>query len=203
LSETLSNKTIIDLLRHGKPVGGRRYRGQLDDPLSESGWQEMWYAASAETPWQAIISSPLCRCRDFAQQLSKRLSLPITIDDRLKEVGFGAWEGQSAETLRVQDDTVLKRFYHDPVNNRPANAEPLNSFSQRVDEALQTAIQIHQGKHILIVTHAGVIRSALASTLSAPLGSMYRLSIATASLSRIRLEEQRPPTVVFMGRRRL
>jgi alpha-ribazole phosphatase/probable phosphoglycerate mutase len=199
----LSNKTIIDLLRHGKPIGGRRYRGQLDDPLSESGWQEMWYATSAETPWQTIISSPLCRCREFAQQLSKKLSLPITIDDRLKEVGFGAWEGQSAEMLRMQDDAILKRFYHDPINNRPANAEPLECFSRRVDEALQTAIQSHQGQHILIVTHAGVIRSALASILGAPLGSMYRLSIATASLSRIQLEEQRPATVVFMGRRRL
>jgi alpha-ribazole phosphatase/probable phosphoglycerate mutase len=199
----LSNKTTIDLLRHGKPIGGRRYRGQLDDPLSESGWQEMWYATSAETPWQTIISSPLCRCREFAQQLSDKLSLPFTIDDRLKEVGFGAWEGQSADMLRAQDDAILKRFYHDPINNRPANAEPLESFSRRVDEALQTAIQTHQGKHILIVTHAGVIRIALASILGAPLGSMYRLSIATASLSRIRIEEQRPPTVTFVGRRRL
>lgn len=199
----MSNETTIDLLRHGKPVGGRRYRGQLDDPLSETGWQEMWYATSAETPWQTIISSPLCRCREFAQQLSEKLSLPITVDDRLKEVGFGAWEGKSAEMLKAQDDTILKRFYHDPINNRPATAEPLESFSQRVNEALQTAIQTHRGKHILIVTHAGVIRSALATTLGAPLGSMYRLSIATASLSRIRIEEQRPPTVVFVGRRRL
>jgi alpha-ribazole phosphatase/probable phosphoglycerate mutase len=163
----------------------------------------MWYATSAETPWQTIISSPLCRCREFAQQLSEKLSLPITVDDRLKEVGFGAWEGKSAEMLKAQDDTILKRFYHDPINNRPATAEPLESFSQRVNEALQTAIQTHRGKHILIVTHAGVIRSALATTLGAPLGSMYRLSIATASLSRIRIEEQRPPTVVFVGRRRL
>jgi len=30
--------TTIDLLRHGEPVGGKRYRGQIDDPLSEKGW---------------------------------------------------------------------------------------------------------------------------------------------------------------------
>ncbi len=195
--------TVIDLLRHGEPIGGRRYRGHLDDPLSELGWQKMWHAASAKTPWKIIISSPLCRCLEFAQQLGERLSLSIRIDERLKEVGFGAWEGQSAEMLRARDDDILKRFYQDPINNRPTDAEPLDSFCRRVDEALQAAIRAHHGKHILIVTHAGVIRSALTSLLGAPLGSMYRLSIPTASLSRIRIEEQRPPTVVFMGRRQL
>lgn len=192
--------TVIDLLRHGEPAGGRRYRGQLDDPLSERGWQEMWQATTGETPWQTIVTSPLRRCREFAQQLSDRLSLPLTIDGRLQEVGFGTWEGQSAEMLKAQDDEILKRFYLDPVNNRPADAESLDQFSQRVDAALQAAIGTHRGKHILVVTHAGVIRSALTSTLGAPLSGMYRLSIPTASLSRIQIGEERPPTVIFMGR---
>jgi alpha-ribazole phosphatase/probable phosphoglycerate mutase len=195
--------TIIDLLRHGEPVGGRRYRGQLDDPLSERGWQEMWHATSAETPWETIITSPLTRCRAFAERLSDKLSLPLTVDERLKEVGFGAWEGQSGAMLRAQDDEVLKRFYNDPIKHRPQGAESLEHFAQRVNQALETAIETHQGKQILIITHAGVIRSALTSTLGAPLGSMYRLSIATASLSRIQIEEQRPATIAFIGRTRL
>jgi alpha-ribazole phosphatase len=29
--------TTLDLMRHGEPVGGRRYSGQIDDPLSEKG----------------------------------------------------------------------------------------------------------------------------------------------------------------------
>ena len=199
----MSAPTIIDLLRHGEPVGGRRYRGQLDDPLSERGWQEMWHATSAETPWHAIISSPLRRCSEFAQQLSIKISVPLTIDDRLKEVGFGAWEGQSSEMLQAQDSSILKRFYYDPINNRPEGAEPLEHFSRRVDLALQTAIQLYAGQHILIVAHAGVIRAALALILGLPLPHMYRLSIATASLSRIQIDKQRPPTVVFMSKRRL
>ena len=27
--------TTLDLMRHGEPAGGHKYRGQLDDPLSE------------------------------------------------------------------------------------------------------------------------------------------------------------------------
>ena len=50
--------TIIDLIRHGQPVGGRRYRGQIDDPLSERGWEQMWSAVRNPAPWEEIICSP-------------------------------------------------------------------------------------------------------------------------------------------------
>jgi alpha-ribazole phosphatase len=58
----------------------------------------------------------------------------------------------------------------------------------------------HAGQHILILTHAGVIRSILQETLLAPLASMYRISIDTASLTRIQISSERPPTVQFVGK---
>lgn len=199
----MNEKTVIDLLRHGEPAGGRRYRGQIDDPLSELGWREMWHAVSADTPWQVIISSPLRRCSEFARQLSEKLTLPLFLDERLKEVGFGAWEGLTARELKKNDETILSRFYHDPVNNRPAGAEPLELFNQRISQAIEEAIAAHYGKHILIIAHAGVIRGIITQTLRAPSDSMYRLSISTASLSRIQIDNERPPTVIFLGRSRL
>lgn len=195
--------TTIDLLRHGEPLGGRRYRGQIDDPLSETGWQQMWHAVSGDTPWQSIISSPLRRCSEFAQALSERLTIPLSHDERLKEVGFGDWEGRSGDELRATDPEILHRFYHDPIKQRPNGAEPLDAFSARVNEALQQAIERHRNQHILVIAHAGVIRAALTAALSAPLGSMYRISIATASISRLRLEPERPLTIAFQGRTRL
>ena len=195
--------TIVDLLRHGEPLGGRRYRGQIDDPLSEQGWREMWHAVSGTPPWQAIITSPLRRCSEFAHQLSEKHALPLMVDDRLKEVGFGVWEGFTGQQLRSQDDMILSRFYHDPLNCRPAGAEDLVSFNQRVSAAYAQAIDAHSGQHLLIIAHAGVIRSVLTQTLSAPLSHMYRLSIPTASLSRIEIGHERPPTIVFMGRKSL
>lgn len=40
-STSISASTIIDLLRHGDVEGGQKYRGQLDDPLSELGWNQL------------------------------------------------------------------------------------------------------------------------------------------------------------------
>lgn len=195
--------TIIDLLRHGEPVGGRRYRGQIDDPLSEKGWREMWHAVSGETPWQHIVSSPLRRCRDFAGSLSDKLQIPVEYDERLKEVGFGVWEGKTADELRAEDPDILNRFYHAPIEHRPTRAEPLDQFSARVNAALDQSILRHAGKHLLIVAHAGVIRAVLTRVMGAPLASMYRLSIASASISRIVIDDPRPPTIHFHGRRTL
>lgn len=199
----MDDRTIIDLLRHGEPAGGRRYRGQIDDPLSEQGWRDMWHAVSAETPWQVIISSPLRRCSEFARQLSDKLSLPLYLDERLREVGFGDWEGKTASQIRQTDATILSRFYHDPVTNRPTGAESLASFNQRIAQAFEQAIASYRGKHILMIAHAGVIRGLITQTLHAPSDSMYRLSITTASLSRIQIDNERPPTVLFVGRSRL
>ena len=66
--------TIIDFIRHGEPVGGRAYRGHnIDDPLSEKGWQQMRTAVADHCPWSQLISSPLLRCKDFANELAENM----------------------------------------------------------------------------------------------------------------------------------
>ncbi|MES9990498.1 MAG: histidine phosphatase family protein [Candidatus Thiodiazotropha sp.] len=199
----LQADTTIDLLRHGEPIGGRRYRGQVDDPLSERGWKQMWHAASGSRPWHGIVSSPLRRCSEFATSLARELKVEMELDERLKEVGFGDWEGQTGDQLRSRDPKILSRFYRDPVQNRPQGAEDLDNFRSRVLQAYTSACERYEGRHLLLVAHAGVIRAIISHILEAPVGSMYKLSVHTASLTRIRIEKERPPTLVFMGRTRL
>jgi alpha-ribazole phosphatase/probable phosphoglycerate mutase len=163
----------------------------------------MWHAVSGERPWQAIITSPLRRCSEFATLLSHELEIGVELDERLKEVGFGEWEGKTGDQLRQLDPSVLSRFYHDPIQNRPQGAENLDSFNQRVLAAYKDVCRRFQGQHLLLVTHAGVIRSIISHTLQAPQSSMYRLSIATATLSRIQIGHERPPTLIHVARTRL
>ncbi len=188
--------THIDLIRHGEPEGGRRYRGQIDDPLSATGWRQMWAAIGAEVPWTAVASSPLSRCRAFAERLAERHALPLSVDARLLEVGFGAWEGRTAAQLHAEDPDQIRRFYLDPVNARPAGAEPLADFRTRVVAAFEALVCQHAGGHLLVVTHAGVIRALVAHVLGAPLEAIYRIEVAYAALTRIRLDGERPPTLV-------
>ena len=82
MTASMSKETTINLLRHGEPLGGSRYRGQVDDALSETGWQQMWQAVDGCKDWQQIITSPLQRCQAFAELLGERRGIPVHCEPR-------------------------------------------------------------------------------------------------------------------------
>jgi probable phosphoglycerate mutase len=194
--------TQIDVIRHGEPVGGRRYRGHgVNDPLTEKGWQQMWGAVADCSDWQHIASSPLSRCLDFAQQLSKKLKIGYSVDDRLKEIGFGTWEGLTPDEIIANDIDALKQFYKDPIRNRPEGAEPLASFSSRVWDAYEDISRKHVNEKVLIVGHAGVIRAITANILGMDLNHVYsNLKIEYGGIVTSIIEDAEEPKIVIKAR---
>lgn len=180
--------TTIDLLRHGEPEGGRRYRGQIDDPLSPKGWQQMRSAVGDHCPWDRVLTSSLSRCSAFAQELSARHQLPLEQSDAFTEIGFGAWEGKSAEELLEQDSELLYRFWSDPINHTPPDAERLIDFKRRIVGQWEQTIEQYRGQHLLVVGHAGMMRMILSHVLGMPMDKMFRLQIPNAGLSRIQID---------------
>ncbi len=190
--------TVLDLMRHGEPVGGRKYRGQIDDPLSEKGWAQMRAAVGDQVPWTRIVSSPLLRCRSFSEALSGQHGLPLAFEPRLQEVGFGIWEGKTAAEIEVEAPGTLARFKADPVHARPAGAEPLAAFQARVAAGLEAVVSQNQDQHVLVVGHAGVVRMALAWALHIPLQHAYRIEVASASLTRLHFSKGNA-SLIFHG----
>lgn len=182
-----SAETIIDLIRHGEPEGGRAFRGnRINDPLSEKGWQQMWEAVGEESPWDQIVTSPLERCLAFAETLMDTYNIPCETVDDFKEVGFGSWEGFTPDEIKATNLAEYEKFYLDPVNARPHGAEPLSDFIGRVTRAYNRCIEKYQGQHILIVAHAGVNRAIIANALhAAPIG-LYRIKVNNAGITRIK-----------------
>lgn len=177
-------------MRHGEPEGGRRYRGHtIDDPLSEKGWAQMRSAVEAGH-WQRIVTSPLQRCRAFAEELATAQGIPVSVDARWQEVGFGSWEGRRPEDIQPQDPQEYAAFYADPINRRPAGAEPWDAFSQRVAAAFADVLQRHAGQRVLVVTHAGVIRAVMAQVLQASARVAYGIKVDNAGLTRFQCNGQ-------------
>lgn len=181
-------KTIIDLIRHGEPEGGRKYRGHTDDPLSATGWRQMREKVGDCRGWQAIVTSPLQRCQAFATELADRLQVPLAVEPRLKEKSFGVWEGHTPEELELREPGLQIRFRQDPVRHLPQGAEDLTLFSARVGATWNDLVHEHAGKHILVVAHGGVIRALIARVLGMPLQYLFRAEVHYAALSRIKVE---------------
>jgi len=177
--------TILDYLRHGEPVGGSRFRGHgVDDPLSDRGWQQMRDTTTAVHGWTRVVSSPMQRCVAFARWLAAERALPLEVVDALREVGFGSWEGIDRKQLRRERSAEFDAFYRDPVNRRPAGAEPLQDFGDRVAAVFGDLVERHAGEHLLVVAHAGVIRATLGHVTRAPAINWYRTEVDNAAISR-------------------
>lgn len=188
-------QTIIDFIRHGEPEGGRMYRGnQVDHPLSKMGWQQMHEAIckqylrlepDTEFKWDLVVSSPMLRCHAFAEVIAKQFAIPLVTNKLLTEISFGDWEGKTAAEVKAADPVLFREFHRDPVNNRPHGAESLEAFSQRITEGLSALLKEYSGKRILLVTHAGIMRTILIHVLSAPLKSRQLIRFPYAGMLRL------------------
>lgn len=191
--------TTVDLLRHGEPQGGRRFRGQTDDPLSELGWRQMWAAVGDTAPWQQIVTSPLQRCSAFARALAEKHRLPCSLEPGFKEIRFGVWEGFAPEEIQQRYGEQYRRYRDDPEAFMPAGAESMAEFVARVAQTWESLLKIRQGRHVLLVCHAGVIRAVLSLVLGITPKNLFRIQIEYASLSRIKIVAGQGPTLLFHG----
>jgi alpha-ribazole phosphatase/probable phosphoglycerate mutase len=189
--DSYSSSITVDLIRHGQPLGGNRFRGQLDDPLSEAGWEDMRASLGDVSPWTVIVSSPLQRCADFARVQAKRLGLACEIEARFKEIGFGEWEGRRHNEILSKEGTRLREFWANPLRNLPPGGESMEDFRARVVEGWEDLLREHAGGHVLLVVHAGVIRTLLTWLLGIPFDRYYRLEVPKARVSRIRYDDRR------------
>ncbi len=188
--------TFVDFIRHGEPVGGKRIRGQSDDPLSERGWRQMWQAVGEAAPWQDVVSSPLSRCADFARALAAQHGLPLQVEPRFKEIGFGAWEGVSHADLALREPERYPRFRDDPLRYMPPGAEPVPDFISRVAAAWRDVLEAYAGRRVLVVCHAGVIRAMLATVLGLAPENLFRAQVEYASITRFEAAARRAPSLI-------
>lgn len=180
----MQTHVTIKLLRHGETTAGPCFLGSTDAPLSELGWQQMQSAVKHKT-YTSIISSPLKRCAEFAQQLANKSKLPLSFESKLREISFGDWEAKTTEQLWKAEQTELKAFWADPINNTPPNAEKLQAFQARVNHAFDAILKTHPNGSILLIVHGGVIRQIVSHVLSLPYVKAQKINFDYAGLTQV------------------
>ena len=146
------------LLRHTTPdVRPGTCYGQTDLDLATTFEAEAAQALAALPQYARIVTSPLIRCRKLADFIGRRSRLTVEEDHRLMEMDFGSWEGHAWSAIpRVEIEAWVADFLH----ARPHGGESVAMLQSRTLSALTGWHE--RDEPVLIVTHAGVIKAALA-----------------------------------------
>jgi len=158
------------LWRHARTAynSQARLQGQVDIPLDEVGhWQARTSAARLALRHRPvrIVASDLSRAAETAAYLSRALDVPVELDPRLRERGFGAWEGMTGQEIEVRwpGEFQTWRAGGDPVG---VGAESRADVARRVGEAVADQVARTSGTgSLVIVSHGSAIGSLVAELL--------------------------------------
>lgn len=179
--------TLVLLIRHGHtPTAGRILTGWARGVhLSERGraQAEALVRRLEGVPIDAVYSSPLERCRETAAPLARARGLPVRTRRDLLEVNYGEWSGRSIRQLaRTRTWRAVQRT---PSAVRFPGGETLPEVQARAIDAVRDIAQAHPEGIVAVVTHADVVRLALAGLLGLPLDLYQRLTVDPGSVSAV------------------
>jgi probable phosphomutase (TIGR03848 family) len=135
----------------------------------------------ADKPISAIYSSPLERAVETAQIIASPHNLEVQIREGVSEVRYGEWTGQSLKELAKEDAWRVVQFY--PSGARFPGGEAIREMQARTVAELDAIVAAHPSETVLVVSHADVIKAALAHYAGLHLDLFQRLVVSPASLS--------------------
>jgi probable phosphomutase (TIGR03848 family) len=192
--------TLVLLVRHGltgatgSVLAGRTPGIPLDDRGRE---QAAGLAARlASVPLDAIVTSPVQRCRETADAIAAaRNGHPVAVaeDEQFAEVRYGDWTGKPLRRL-VRDPLWRAVQAHPSAVRFPgADGEAMADVQHRAVRAVRDwNSRLGPGAAYLICSHGDVIKSVIADCLGMHLDMFQRISVDPCSLSVIRYTPLRP-----------
>lgn len=131
----------------------------------------------------AVHTSPVRRARETARAIAAAGGLAETLVPELDEIDFGSWAGKSFAELA--GDPAWQDWNTRRAQASPPGGETMRCVQQRVLAHLRTAARRGAGAVIAMVSHADVIRAAVAGVLGLPLGRILGFDVDPASVTRI------------------
>jgi probable phosphoglycerate mutase len=162
----------VVLWRHGRTewnVAGR-VQGQSDTPLDEVGHQQAREAAArlATLKPYRILSSDLQRARDTANYLGAISGVEVELDERFRELNFGAREGLTWREAWDQMPEGMQAWVDGDETQIPGSETHVEA-GERFAAGLEAALPSLPADAVLVVVaHGAVLRTGICSFLGIP-----------------------------------
>ena len=182
--------TFIYFVRHGETVltPTRKFSGTgaLDPELMQDGLDQAELVAeeAVKLGAEVLIASPLNRTRQTAEAIARTTGLEIIFDEAWFELSFGSWDGKSIEEVKEQEPDAYQAWLNSTAY-APGGGESWDQATVRIEEALEKLVAEYPGKKIIVVTHNGVIKTAVRLAIGAPSEAVFHVDAAPCSISSI------------------
>ncbi len=186
-----ADPTTLVLVRHGVTdhTVHKRFSGGLassNPPLNEEGRAQ----ARATGEWlqplagdlTRIVSSPVRRTRETAEELAALLSLEVSVEHGVAEMEFGSWDGLTYAEVHERFPDDLSSWLGD-LDSAPHGGESLRAVQARVLEGRDRLLAAHAGETLVVVSHVTPIKVLVADAVGASLDAAYRMELAPASVT--------------------
>jgi len=171
--------TTFTLVRHGQTDWNvaRRYQGQQDIPLIAEGLHQARTLAlmMKDEDFNAIYSSDLQRAIQTALIIQEGRQEQVITDTRLREIGFGEWEGTCLDDMRAAFPTRFARSQSDPAVPLAPGGESVFAVAQRTKEFAQEVSQQFPDGNVLVVTHGLALATMICHAENVPILEAYHL----------------------------
>lgn len=193
--------TLVLLVRHGAtPTTGRVLPGRAPGlHLSDAGQRQAAEVAERLAPLRpaALYTSPLERATETVAPTAAATGLAPVEEPGLLECDVGEWTGETLSALARR--TEWRTLMSMPGTFRFPGGESLSELWTRVVGVLDRVRDEHPGEVVACFSHADPVQVALTFAMGADLASLHRVSVATGSVSAIRLAADSPPVVLTVN----
>ncbi|WP_424887711.1 bifunctional RNase H/acid phosphatase [Streptomyces sp. XH2] len=188
----LGAPTTFVMLRHGETAltPQKRFSGSggSDPELSPVGLHQAERAGAAlaaRGTIQAVVSSPMRRCRETAAAVAARLGLEVRVEDGLREADFGAWEGLTFAEVRERWPDDLDAWLASSKAAPTGGGESFAAVARRMSVTRDKLLARYAGRTVLLVTHVTPVKTLVRLALGAPPESLFRMELSAASVSAV------------------
>ncbi|MBU4178320.1 MAG: alpha-ribazole phosphatase [Actinobacteria bacterium] len=179
--------TRVILARHGRTAwhAEGRYTGITDIPLDELGRTQAKSVAVRlhDVEIDRVYSSPLSRCLELAETVAGDHGIPVEVDERLREINLGRWDGETYKEIFEKDGDLVKRWARDPSLVNVPGGESVADVQKRTVEWLEAMFSEYPDGTVLASSHGGAIRALICAVIGLSISQLFRLTIDLASIS--------------------
>ena len=157
--------TTIYLVRHAEAEGNlyRIAQGHYNGIITPRGYQQLAALKKRFESVQidAVYSSDLFRARTTARAIYEPKGLEVRLDEQLREVNMGSWEGRTWQELTMEDPQQMYNFNRDLSQWEIEGGESVAHARDRMIAALKRIAKANEGKTVAVVSHGAVLRITL------------------------------------------